>query len=187
MPFLKRGSDRPEVEVVGNEAWAYELDFTVTEELKMKGLARELTNRIQRLRKASKLAIDDRIFVVVDLPGASCRLAKAFATERASIQATLKKPLFLQSETRINQVVFEEAFDIEGERVRVMITTPFFMFDWEAVAQAAGDEQTMRDVVVVLGGINYQGFRESGKEVIEFQLGARQVRLENKKHFKMDC
>ena len=64
VPALKAKPARPEVEIVGTDTFAYELDFTITEELKLKGLARETTNRIQRFRKLSKLSIDDKIVTV---------------------------------------------------------------------------------------------------------------------------
>jgi len=37
------------------------LDINITPELKCKGLSREITNRIQRLRKNSGISIDDQI------------------------------------------------------------------------------------------------------------------------------
>ena len=41
------------------------LDITVTDELRKEGLARELVNRIQNLRKSSGLAITDKIAVTI--------------------------------------------------------------------------------------------------------------------------
>jgi isoleucyl-tRNA synthetase len=41
------------------------LDITVTEDLKKEGIARELVNRIQNLRKSSGFDITDRIFVKI--------------------------------------------------------------------------------------------------------------------------
>ncbi len=45
------------------------LDVTVTPELKREGLARELVNRIQNIRKSRDYNITDRIKVVVDAEG----------------------------------------------------------------------------------------------------------------------
>ena len=39
------------------------LDFTLTDELKKEGVARELVNRIQNLRKESRFELTDRISV----------------------------------------------------------------------------------------------------------------------------
>ena len=42
------------------------LDVTLSEELKSEGIARELVNRVQNLRKDSGLEITDRILLKVD-------------------------------------------------------------------------------------------------------------------------
>jgi isoleucyl-tRNA synthetase len=42
------------------------LDITVTEELKREGLARELVNRIQNLRKSSDFEVTDKIVVYIE-------------------------------------------------------------------------------------------------------------------------
>jgi isoleucyl-tRNA synthetase len=41
------------------------LDVTITEELKQEGIARELVNRIQNLRKDSNLEVQDKIHIVL--------------------------------------------------------------------------------------------------------------------------
>ncbi|MDR3193782.1 MAG: isoleucine--tRNA ligase [Tannerella sp.] len=52
--------------LVANEgAWTIALDITVTDELSKEGLARELVNRIQNLRKSSGFEITDKIRVLI--------------------------------------------------------------------------------------------------------------------------
>ena len=46
------------------------LDVTVTEELRQEGVARELINRIQNLRKSSGFEVTDKIDVVIYADGA---------------------------------------------------------------------------------------------------------------------
>ena len=41
------------------------LDISITEELKQEGIARELVNRIQNLRKDLKFAVTDKINVII--------------------------------------------------------------------------------------------------------------------------
>jgi isoleucyl-tRNA synthetase len=41
------------------------LDVTITEELKQEGIARELVNRIQNLRKDSNLEVQDKIHIIM--------------------------------------------------------------------------------------------------------------------------
>lgn len=54
------------------------LDVTVTPELKREGLARELVNRIQNIRKSRDYNITDRIKVVVDADGDIADAVKDF-------------------------------------------------------------------------------------------------------------
>ena len=52
--------------MVGNEGrLTVALDITVTEDLRKEGLARELVNRIQNLRKSSGFDITDKIHVSI--------------------------------------------------------------------------------------------------------------------------
>jgi len=47
------------------------LDLVVTPELSRQGTAREITNRIQRLRKTSGISIDDQIDIYYEIIGES--------------------------------------------------------------------------------------------------------------------
>ena len=47
------------------------LDIHLTPELKRMGLSREITNRIQRLRKTSGISIDDQIDIYYEIVGES--------------------------------------------------------------------------------------------------------------------
>jgi isoleucyl-tRNA synthetase len=53
------------------------LDTEQTEELKNMGLSREVTNRIQRLRKTSGISIDDQIEIFYQFDDASKIVAQA--------------------------------------------------------------------------------------------------------------
>ena len=55
--------DVPGFSVANKDALTVALDITVTEELANEGVARELVNRIQKLRKESGLEVTDRITV----------------------------------------------------------------------------------------------------------------------------
>ncbi|CAN5767246.1 isoleucine--tRNA ligase [soil metagenome] len=54
-----------ELVVESGEGCTIALDPTIDEELRLEGLARELVNRVQRLRKESGLAVSDRIVLAV--------------------------------------------------------------------------------------------------------------------------
>ena len=52
------------------------LDIVQTEDLKNIGIAREITNRIQRLRKTSGISIDDQIEIFYSFDDANKTVAK---------------------------------------------------------------------------------------------------------------
>lgn len=65
--------------IASDKDWACEskgtatvmLDTKVTPELKRQGLSREITNRIQRLRKTSGISIDDQIDIFYEVQNES--------------------------------------------------------------------------------------------------------------------
>jgi len=65
--------------LVGNEGnLTVALDITLTDDLRNEGMARELVNRIQNLRKKSGLEITDRITVSIEPNDAATRAINAF-------------------------------------------------------------------------------------------------------------
>ena len=65
--------------LVGNEGnLTVALDITLTDELRNEGMARELVNRIQNIRKKSGLEITDRIVVSIEPNEASTNAVNAF-------------------------------------------------------------------------------------------------------------
>ena len=65
--------------LMGNEGnLTVALDITLTDELRNEGMARELVNRIQNIRKKSGLEITDRIRVSIEPNEASVNAVKAF-------------------------------------------------------------------------------------------------------------
>jgi isoleucyl-tRNA synthetase len=65
--------------LVGNEGnLTVALDITLTDELRAEGMARELVNRIQNIRKKSGLEITDRIRVSIEPNDATTKAVEAF-------------------------------------------------------------------------------------------------------------
>jgi isoleucyl-tRNA synthetase len=70
------------------------LDITITEELRAEGIARELVNRVQNLRKDSGLEITDRILLKVD-------------TNELIQSAIAANKEYVCNEVLANEIVFE--------------------------------------------------------------------------------
>ena len=89
------------------------LDITLTEELKNEGIARELVNRIQNLRKDSGFEVTDKIVVY---------LQKNPALEKAVSQ----NETYIKSETLTNKIIFEDNIEngtpIEFDEIKTILT-----------------------------------------------------------------
>lgn len=88
------------------------LDITISEELKQEGIARELVNRIQNIRKDSGFEVIDKIKV---------QLRRNDLLEKAVI----KNEDYIKSETLANDLIFVEALEngieIEFDDIKTMI------------------------------------------------------------------
>ena len=89
------------------------LDITISEDLRKEGIARELVNRIQNIRKDSGLEVTDKIVV---------HLQKDAALE----EAVNANALYIQSETLTRELIFEEKItngtEIEFDGIKTVIT-----------------------------------------------------------------
>ena len=89
------------------------LDITVTPQLKREGIARELVNRIQNLRKSSGLDITDRIVVTI----APDERTNDAVNEHAAYIAQQ----VLANDIRIEPVQQGTALDMDGWQLMVHI------------------------------------------------------------------
>ena len=89
------------------------LDITLTEELRNEGIARELVNRIQNLRKDSGFEVTDKIIV---------HLQNNPALEKAVSQ----NETYIKSETLTNKIIFEDNIEngtpIEFDEIKTILT-----------------------------------------------------------------
>jgi isoleucyl-tRNA synthetase len=88
------------------------LDITITEELKNEGIARELVNRIQNIRKDSGFEVTDKIKVQIKRSG-------------LLEEAILKNEDYIKSETLTDDLVFVDALEngteIEFDDIKTVI------------------------------------------------------------------
>ncbi len=93
------------------------LDVTVTPELKNEGMARELVNRIQNIRKSSNFEITDRVVVELQsTPSVEAAMAQ-FGNYIAS--QVLADSLTTQSEIEGENI---HLLDIDGEEIKAKVT-----------------------------------------------------------------
>jgi isoleucyl-tRNA synthetase len=88
------------------------LDITISEELKNEGIARELVNRIQNIRKDSGFEVTDKIKVQIQRSG-------------LLEEAILKNEDYIKSETLTDDLVFVDALEngteIEFDDIKTVI------------------------------------------------------------------
>ena len=89
------------------------LDITITEELKQEGIARELVNRIQNIRKDSGFEVTDKIKVHLQ-------------NNEALEKAVLANEAYIKSETLTETLLFEvnvaNGTEIEFDDIKTKIT-----------------------------------------------------------------
>ncbi len=90
------------------------LDITVTEELRQEGLARELVNRIQNMRKQSGLNITDKINITVCADAEYCRAIETFAEY-------IKQQVLGLSITTADTLEGAQEWDVDGKKISVKI------------------------------------------------------------------
>jgi isoleucyl-tRNA synthetase len=110
------------------------LDVTLDDNLKRKGMAREIVNKVQKLRKAVGLNIDDQVEVFYRLKQAHAPLAQVVHENSDAIRASLKTP-FLSAENalqahfvKISETEFVNP-DNEADVIHLTICVPHTSFD----------------------------------------------------------
>ncbi|WP_348765357.1 isoleucine--tRNA ligase [uncultured Salinisphaera sp.] len=92
------------------------LDSTLTDSLRERGLAREVINRVQRLRKQAEFHVADRIRVQYH---ADDELAKAIESHRAVIARETLAEAYAPNAQPSGEV--EQAFDIDGAQITLAL------------------------------------------------------------------
>ncbi|HMC54614.1 MAG TPA: DUF5915 domain-containing protein, partial [Gemmatimonadaceae bacterium] len=95
------------------------VDPTVTEELRLEGLAREIISRVQRMRKEAGLSVSDRIRLMI---GGDPDIAAAVAAHRAWIAGEVLATELLDTPGIFQDSLAEQAVDLEGVAARIALT-----------------------------------------------------------------
>jgi isoleucyl-tRNA synthetase len=113
---------RGELAVAAEGGYTAALDPTLTSELRAEGLARELVNRVQRLRKDAGLAVSDRIRLAVS---GTAELLAALRAHDAYVRGeTLTRELTLGEEEALPGDGFEavRGVDLDGVAATIAIS-----------------------------------------------------------------
>jgi len=113
-----QGLDNPNLDVNGDNDTQVILDFTEDEDLKLMAMSRDIVNKVQKMRKDTKLQQDDPVDMwaqVVPAKKSTGALQKALTAKREYINKLLRRDLW---DTKLMQghevVVNKESFDLAG-------------------------------------------------------------------------
>merc|ERR1719512_364316 len=106
------------------------MDFTVDEDLCRMAVCRDIANRVQKLRKEAKLQPDDPADMWASAVAQATKLQDAMAKKPEYIDKLLRRRLWSDSLRQGHELVVKaEEFDIEGEKLRVVITSRSMYFN----------------------------------------------------------
>merc|ERR1711935_1172903 len=96
------------------------LKCTMDENLKQMGMSREITNRIQKLRKSTGISIDDQIEVFYSSTEGT--IGQVITNHGEKIRDLIKMPFLKQNQKQANQVVIgTTTFENQEETVELTI------------------------------------------------------------------
>ena len=96
------------------------IEPTVTEELRLEGLAREVISRVQRMRKDAGLAVSDRIRLAISSPDAGVR--EAVTTHAAWISSEVLATRLLDDPDSLQDSLIRADLDLDGVGARIALT-----------------------------------------------------------------
>jgi len=122
------------VELGGESDVKVLLDLRQDEKMKEMGVAREIINKIQKLRKKAGLKIEDDIVVFLGVKTESKIIKPAFENQHKYIEDTLKKPFFADSRRPAHYYVLaRESYVHENEEFEVVICLNHVYLNKESV------------------------------------------------------
>lgn len=102
------------------------MDLTPTEDLLHEGVAREIINRIQKLKKKTQLIPTDPVVVYYEVSDACSDLAKVAKSHKEFIEGVIKSPLLMHDAAKLQMQAnthcfIDERFDVKGITLKITI------------------------------------------------------------------
>jgi len=117
--IVYRVGQQTRYEATAEKGFVVLLDYTADASLKDEGLIREITSRVQKLRKEAKLIETDDISVYYSVEPQTSEIARVANEQREEIEAILKKPFLpsaqLTNKENLNVVITKKLPVKDGE------------------------------------------------------------------------
>ncbi|KAL3681919.1 hypothetical protein R1sor_024875 [Riccia sorocarpa] len=153
------GMEKEAVDAGGDGDVLVVLDLRADESLQEAGFAREIINRIQKLRKKSGLEPTDLVEVYYKVAGdevakdGACVLKRVFASQAAYIQETVGSYLLPEEKLPAHALVIstEQFNGIAGGSFSVTLAKPALSFAFDVLTQiCSGNKEHAENITVVL-------------------------------------
>jgi hypothetical protein len=163
-------------EASSNDVTLVVLNVEQDQSLREEGIARDIVSRIQRMRKAARLVIEDEVEVFyqvtpnLNAPNA-VDINQALAKQAAFILSLTKKPLLVLAHRPVGAVsIIKEEHTIEEATVTIDIVRPCFFFA----------PSVPEDVVVVVSALDFALTSKQAKDSngkLNISVNGRTVQL----------
>jgi len=141
------------------------------ESLRREGLAREIVSRVQRMRKASNLSMEDEIEIFFETSDAT--LSEVIAEHAATLRGTLRVDMLPKSELRPYVTVISSVDeDINGAPLSLTITKACL----HCTSAAQGLCSDMSALQTALAGLSFD--TQSRPQEVTVNVGGGDVKLE---------
>merc|ERR1711963_211658 len=127
------------------------LDTTPDQEMGDEGVAREVVNRVQKLRKSAGLKVDDQVTMMYTVTPADHHLAKVITKFSEYIQTSSKTPLKLLT-SQPGNCIRRESYDLKGAKLELVVTPGDSMSGKPAASSGPGSNPVSGWVNLVLLG-----------------------------------
>lgn len=98
------------------------LDVSDDKELQDEGLAREIVNRIQKLRKKAKLVPQDDIAVYCSVDDKVSELGQVLNSMKDYVEQNIKQPLYVDAASNGQPVIIKETSEVKGHNLHIVLT-----------------------------------------------------------------
>jgi len=178
--FKDKYQKSDEFACASNMTSAVLLKTQLDDNLKQMGQSREVTNRIQKLRKSSGISIDDQIEVFYTLKSDGKNISGVVNNHSDKIRSMIKMPFMSSEFMQKNQVVIgETSYDLEGEEIDIFICKQAVHLHEEEVIKSFpnnGHELNIASLRALLSSYDVAALRN----LVESNAGVFKVTLDNK-------
>lgn len=182
--------DDPNLDVNGDSETQVILDFTEDEDLKLMAVSRDIANKVQRMRKDTKLQQDDPVDMWAEvLPSKKSggSLKKAMDTKRDYLQKLLRRDLWDASLLQGHEVVInKEVFEVAGDELAVTITVRGAFYNLKALKDLTKDATAEAVCRQYLTTYTLEKLTNIAKEgSVKVTTGGKNFTLKHKEHFSI--